>query len=373
MAAQRCVVHRNRGWVAASRSGTAHLALVDLFGMRRQSYAPNRFAAPARTGSFVLAMLAAACGSTSAPPRSVDPQSPGGLTEAQVAQLTALEQAYRKQAADQQAPGKQAPDAEAAGKQDSGGQPPDYPALRAAIATDPVATAWFTRMLIRDLFTAREGRPPSDDDDRLRAAAQIKDPVEARALDTIAELGPAAVPTVVSDLLRHAQPLPRELGYELVARIGAPALPPLLELASDGEPKHRRAAARSLGLVGADPRAFAALKRLAEDGEFDVRGTAMRGLGTYGDPAAAGLLRERLQKDRDAFVRRAAAQALAAYPTRATAEALIDYLDRCDRSEDRDGARAAQEVLRGFAKTRGGRTVPDWRRWLATWQPPAER
>ncbi len=318
-------------------------------------------------------MFAAACGSTPASPRSVEPQSPGGLTEAQVEQLTALEQAYRKQVSAKQTSATQNTAKQATAKQTPDQQAPDYPTLRAAIAADPVATAWFTRMLIRDLFTAREGRLPSDDDDRLRAAAKIKDPVEACALDTIAELGAAAVPTVVSDLLRHPQPLPRELGYELVARIGAPALPSLLELATDGESKHRRAAARSLGLVGVDPRAFAALKRLAEDGEFEVRGTAMRGLGTYGDPAAASLLRERLQKDRDAFVRRAAAQALAAYPTRATAEALIAYLDRCDRGDEHAGARAAQEVLRGFAKTRGGRTVPDWRRWLATWQPPAER
>lgn len=308
---------------------------------------PLRLLSPSvRCSALALGALLAACSSPGK--RPADPLSPGPLTPAQQELLRDLELAYREQAK-------------------------DYPERRAAIADDPVATAWFARMLIADVITAREGRPPSDEDDRLRAVAKIKDPVEARALDTLGELGAAAVPTVVNDLLRHPQALPREIGYELVARIGAPALPPLLELAADREVVHRRVAARALGLVGGDPTAIRALHDLARDGEFTVRAAAVRGLGTCGLPAAAAWLRECLQQDRDPFVRRKAAEALQAYPSRATAESLIDYLDRCERSEDHDGARAAQLVLRAFAKTRGGRTVPDWRRWLAIWQPPAER
>ena len=66
---------------------------------------------------------------------------------------------------------------------------------------------------------------------RRRAAADIEDPTEQRAIQEIVALGEAAVPVLVGDLLLHRQPQPRELGIELLGYVGAPALPKLLAIA----------------------------------------------------------------------------------------------------------------------------------------------
>ncbi|MGB3966717.1 MAG: hypothetical protein WBO45_08300, partial [Planctomycetota bacterium] len=126
----------------------------------------------------------------------------------------------------------------------------DYLQRRDALAADPDGAAWLTRMFVLDLFSVREGRPLGGDTELLRSAAGIADPVEARALQQIGELGARAVPTLVGDLLCHAQPQPRELGVELLARIGQPAVAPVQAIAQQGEPPARRAAARTLGRIG---------------------------------------------------------------------------------------------------------------------------
>jgi HEAT repeat protein len=300
-------------------------------------------AAPAlrRAPTHVLALLLAACAS------SAKPYHPGALGPEQAAKCRAAEDAYRKNA-------------------------PEYPQLRDELVKDPVAASWLVRMFVRDLFAVREGRPLGTDEDLLRAAARIENPVEKRALAEILTLGAVAVPTVVGDLLLHDQPQPRELGIELLGRIGQPALPALREVVRADEPKHRRAAARALAAIGANDDALVELSRLTKDGDYTVRADAVRGL-RRGNAAAGEVVRQVLTGDADPFVRRVAAGALAGHADPQSAVALIDYLERCKRDVDAQGAQVAQESLQAISGSRGPRTVEAWRAWAAKLPAPAAK
>lgn len=302
------------------------------------SGSPGRRCGPAPL--LAAAWLLAACAATESA------WSPGELDAQRQQKCKLVEQAYREEL-------------------------PDYVALRDELAKDPVAISWFVRMLIRDLFTVREGRPLGRDEDLLRAAAKIENIVEIRALAEIQAIGGAAVPTIVGDLLRHSQPQPRELGIELIGLVGAPALPALGELARDGEARHRRAAARALPAVGATPEVFALLRELAGDVEFTVRADALRGLRSGGGPEVPALLCARLRDDDDPFVRRQAARSLVGHPSQAAAQALVDYLARCKSERDAQGEQTAQEALMALAGAKGPRTEAAWRKWAAGWQPAA--
>jgi HEAT repeat protein len=291
-------------------------------------------AATKRVLGAALAVAIASCASS--PPR----YEPGAPTPEQAARLKAVEVAYRANA-------------------------PEYPAQRDAIAQDPVAAAWLVRMFIRDVFTAREGRPLGDDDELLRAAAKIEDPLADRAIAELKALGAVAVPTLVGDLLQHEQPQPRELGVELLGEVGQPAKPALMQLARTGAQKPRRAAIRALGRVGFDAEGMALARTMAvDDGDYTVRADALRSLRGAG-PEAQRLLIDRLQADADPYVRRVAAATLAAFPTTAAATALVDFLAVCERANDRDGGIAAQRALRAMAGTRTARSVAAWREWAA--------
>lgn len=283
-----------------------------------------------RRAGVVAALLWAACAS---PAPSVAPFRPA-LLDAERAQLCrATEQAYRSGA-------------------------PEYEALRAEAAADPIAAIWLTRMFVRDVITAREGRPLVQGEDDI--AVRADDHADPRAVAEITALGAAAVPALVGDLLCHGQPQPRELGVELLARIGAPAVPAVLELADSGDPRQRRAAARALGAIGAAGDVLPTLRRLATDDDFTVRADALRDLHDGGEPVRA-LLCERLRADADPFVRCTAAQSLANFRDREAVLALVDYLERCQQDGDHRGEMAAQESLQAIVGARGLRLLADWR------------
>jgi HEAT repeat protein len=300
--------------------------------------------ATARRWSLPSLFAALATLTACAGPEPVPIWSPGALSPQQVAACKEVELLYREQS-------------------------PDYGPRSEQLAADPVAVAWFVRMLIRDVLQARDGRNVSDFDSRLRLAAGFDDPLESRALAAIEAFGVAAAPTVVGDLLQHPQGRARELGYELTARIGSPAVPFVLPMTSSPEPKQRRAAARALGVVDGGEAALVALQRLAEDADFLVRGDAMRGLAGHDSAVADQLLRQRLQSDPDPYVRRQAARALGQRPSVEAAAALVDYLDRCARETDGQGEQLAQESLQQMAGTRGFRTPEAWRNWIKQWRP----
>lgn len=295
---------------------------------------------PVRRLAVLLLATCAACGGA--------PQQPvlGELRADQLQALQAAEAAYRADPAD---PAQRERAANV------------YQTRRDALAKDPVAAAWLTRMFIRDLFAVREGRPVGEDEGLFRAAAKIADPVETRALAEIRTLGAAAVPTLLGDLLRNEQPQPRELGIELLGVVGAPAAPAVLAELESREPRQRRAAARALGRIGPDPAGRATLLRLAEaDGDFTVRADAVRALGACGS-AVEPQLRQRLAADPDPFVRRTAAQVLANASDQASLRAIVDFLERCERETDRLGEKAAQKSLEQALGSRGPRTAAAWR------------
>lgn len=242
---------------------------------------------------------------------------------------------------------------------------PTYPALRDELAAAPTTAYWLTRLFVRDMFVVREGRPLGADQDLLRAAARIEDPVEVRAIQEITTLGGAAVPALVGDLLLHPQPQPRELGIELLGYVGNPAIPAVLDVARSGDARNRRAAARALGRLGESGEVLTALEALARDGDFTVRADAARGL-AHGGIAAGDLLRRMAAGDPDAFVRRTAVRALSGHPGRDTANALVAYLARCEKDVDTQGYDAAQDCLQKLASARGPRTLEAWQKWAAT-------
>lgn len=296
---------------------------------------PGPARGPLRRAAAAWAMLFAACAGS-----SVEPFRPGALDAAQLELCRATEQAYRRGA-------------------------DDYEALRASAAADPTTAAWLVRMFVRDVFTVREGRTLGKDEELLRAAAKIEDPVESRATAEIVRMGAVAVPTLVGDLLCHSQPQPRELGIELLARVGAPAVPAVVELAQHGDTRQRRAAGRALGAIGTAGDVLPALRQLLADGDYTVRADALRDLHDGGAPVRA-LLIDRLRADADPFVRRTAAQSLAHFRDRVAATALIDYLERCKTDRDYRGEEAAQDSLQTLAGSHGPRTPAAWRAFAQT-------
>jgi hypothetical protein len=320
--------------------------------MRRHSCCP-----PALLVSSLLAcsLLASACAARPAPEKVAEPAPD------QYARLRAAEQLYRK-------------------------DDPAFAAERDELARDPVTAFWLTRLFVRDLMLAREGREtgrdyashvplhdvPSatrtraqtgDSDPLLRAAAGIKNPVEARALAQIDALGAAAAPCLVHDLGCHQQAFVRELGVELLARIGRPALPAMEPLRTSAREAERCVYVEALGGMPPDAASMAQLSAfVADDAEFTVRATAAKALGRAGADAAPRL-RQTLATDPDPFVRRTAAEALAAQRDAETAAALVGYLERCQQEHDREGEGAAQHALQTLSRTRAPRTPAAWRAW----------
>lgn len=283
-------------------------------------------------------VLAAMFGACAAPPVRYEP---GPLSSAQLQLVRSAEAAYRKEA-------------------------PDYPVLRAKVMDDPVASAWFVRMFVRDLVKVRE-RPlaPTGGQEIVVRAVEGADPVAVRATAEIRHLGVKAVPILIGDLLLHEDTLPRELGVDLLAVVGAAAVPDLVDVAQRGDVRQRRAAARALGRVGAPEQVLPVLVGMASDPDYTVRADALRGLAGCGE-AALGPLVDRLTGDQDPFVQRVAAEQLGRFPVQASAKALAAYLQRSIRGDDRSGERAAQAALQVLAGRRGLRTPEAWQQFAMT-------
>jgi hypothetical protein len=320
-----------------------------------------------RTLPLLLAAVAVAAACAAGRHWSLD--DPGQPADAQRALLVETERHYRA------------------------GEPFDE--ARTRIAADPVTAWWWTRMVVRDVMSAREGKitssesqkarvhdlpefladgrraTASDGDALLQTAARRRDPVEERALKEIGLLGAESVPCLIHDLARHPQSYVRQIGVDLLARVGPAALPLVeRELASSPEPQQRRTAAQVVGALPPDAARDARLLEFARDPDYTVRAAAYDGLAqAAGESAATALLQRAVAGDADAFARRAAAKALAAHREPASAHALVGYLQRCQDEHDADGAGIAQTSLQRLARTRGPRSLEAWRAWAATWTP----
>ncbi len=311
-----------------------------------------------------IALLSlAACGAS----RAFELADPGQPTADQRAALVAAETCYRK------------------------GQPFDE--LRRRIAGDPVTAWWFTRMVVRDLMAVREGQlttleqrnapvralpefiaagrksEPADSEPLLRASAGQRNPIEVRALAEIDALGAAAVACVVRDLGCHPQSYVRQIGVELLGRIGAPARPAVeRDLVAATDPVQRRTGVQALAAMPRDAELDERLRALGADPHHGVRAAAFDGLATAGADAAP-VLRRAVDGDPDPLARRAAARALGFHRQAANAQALVGFLARCQQERDAAGADIAQAALQQLARSRGLRSIDAWRQWAAQWRP----
>ena len=253
---------------------------------------------------------------------------------------------------------------------------PEYSGLLDELRADPVALAWFVRYLESEIVGAREGQAELLGEEKVRIdrvkamRGQNKDPIkfdlpgqraDMRAASQIIAIGGPAVDVVVNDLVLSSQEFLRAIGIELLTGIGDPAVPALLRLASTGGQQQQRVAARALGEVGAVGASFDALRELSRSPVWRVRSDAAKGLAN-GGPAARDLLVEMLG-DEDLFVRRMACQSLAGYRSGRVAAAIVDYLQACQKSEDRSGELSAQKALQSMAGVKSPRTAVAWRRF----------
>ena len=304
---------------------------------------------PVRDATRLLSLVALAaftvgCGSSE--PARQHLHDPGRPDTQQMAALKAAEQAYRKK--------------------DAG-----FAAQRDALAQEPVTAFWLTRMLIDWTLKARDPREISEKQ-KLGSAADVRDAAENRAMDQIVAMGPAAVPCVVEDLMKNKAADRRELGVELIGRIGTVALPEVTPLLTESEGRLRRTGMRAVAAMPPSPQTRELLLRGAADADFGVRGEAVRGLGP-GGPAEAALLHKALVQDEDPFVRRSAAQALGTFRDQESARLLIEYLERCYRERESLGQQAAQASLQSLSGMKGQRTPEAWRSWLQQWRPEAAK
>lgn len=301
------------------------------------------FARAALTAIALVMVVASGCSTAT----TVD-YTPGKLTSEQLARCRAVAQAYV--------------DGEA-----------EYPAMRDALAADPVALAWFVRYLEHEIVQAREGSIEILGEETVPAEDVRPDPKapttwhlpgqrpDSRAIAQIVAIGAPAVDVVVHDLALSPQEFLRSIGIEVLTGIGDPAVPALLKLASTGESQQQRVAARALGEIGARGDSLEALRELARSPVWRIRSDAAQGL-AKGGPGARDLLIEMLA-DVDPFVRRKAGESLANYRDRTAATALVDFLDACKEAKDWTGELAAQKALQIMAKAKSPRSPGAWRRF----------
>lgn len=224
-------------------------------------------------------------------------------------------------------------------------------------ATDPVHAFWFARLLVRDLLIATD--TASDAPSALVAEVPWRRPFQA-----LADMGTAAVPCVVLDLLRSSQADRRDIGARLLAAMGLAALPTWRGVLAVDDARGRRAATRALGLLPVDPGVGAQCVALLADGDLGVRAEALRALGRQGE--AGGIaLRERLTTETDPFLRQAIADGLGHQADHASAAALVEMLRQALELRDNDQIAAARSALMRRSGRREPGSLRSWEQWLA--------
>ncbi len=118
---------------------------------------------------------------------------------------------------------------------------------------------------------------------------------------------PQAVPDLIQYFEDQGKKDVRRAAAEALGKIGAPAVPALIQALQDEDEDVRRAAAWALGQIG-DRQAVPALIQALQDENEDVRRAAALSLGKIGAPAVPALLQALQDEDED--VRRAAVSVL---------------------------------------------------------------
>jgi HEAT repeat protein len=162
-------------------------------------------------------------------------------------------------------------------------------------------------------YRAVAGLDPADPLDREVLLARLADPswrVRSAAVERFGAGPPAPVLRELAAVLADGPGVgAREAAAAALARLGAPAVPVLVERLAADDPDLRQAAAGVLGAVG-DPRAVAPLTARLADRDPNVRAAAAEALGRIGGPDAVAALRAGVDSD-DANLRLAAVEALA--------------------------------------------------------------
>jgi HEAT repeat protein len=184
---------------------------------------------------------------------------------------------------------------------------PDHAAARAR-AADPDDETRYQAVAVLD---------PADPEDRPVLLARLADAswrVRAVAVERISggSGAAAALPALVEVLAAGPGPGARDAAAAALGRIGAPAIPLVVERLSapDSDTDLRQAAAGVLGAIG-DPRAVPALTARLADPDPNVRGAVAEALGKIGGLDAVAALRAAVDSD-DATLRLSAVEALGA-------------------------------------------------------------
>jgi HEAT repeat protein len=187
-------------------------------------------------------------------------------------------------------------------------------------------------------FTLGDMGSPRAVPDLLRALDDRARDVRMAAARSLGRLGAAEAtePVIASSLSGR---VPRDVAGLALLDLGPTAVPRLLELTEDADPRIRAAAVELVGLLGNAPDAKPILDRL-RDPAAAVRAAGADALGRLGAGEARDALVRALE-DRVPAVRAAAAHALGRTGGRRAAEALLPVA----RAHEFEPARAAAEAL----------------------------
>lgn len=237
---------------------------------------------------------------------------------------------------------------------------------RDQLAEEPTSAIWLTRMLLTEFFLA-ERRQDLKDKTLVEALQEEVTKRTERARRHILAMGPAAVPTLIDDLVRNLLTNRRQLGGELLADIGSPAIPAMQPLLQDADWRLRKTAVAMLVRMQGNAEVSDALRIGMKDAHFGVRAAAAEGLGAED----AGTLVEVLTSDPDSFPRRAAGKRLAElYPSldgatrRRVAETLVAQLEQSAAEGAGRDADAFESALRKLAGVQRRGNVEAWKTWL---------
>lgn len=238
---------------------------------------------------------------------------------------------------------------------------------RERVLADPALGRFVVDNLVREMVA-------SYDRSRLARSGERAGPFE-RAQAELVVLAPLSTPVLV-ELVGVRDGIVSFLGADLLARIGAPALHPLLAKLGDPQAEVRRRAAELFARLprGASSAEEAQVgealaKLVRSDSAWIVRAQAARTLGARGardahKGFAAGVLTRALS-DTDAAVVESAASALRELAEPRAVPLLVDALERSLAAGDLAAARAAQESLRSLTGYKRDLLPQEWRRWWA--------
>ncbi len=233
---------------------------------------------------------------------------------------------------------------------------------RARVRSDPALARFLVDNLVRTLVR-------SYDRAALATAGQKSGPFE-RATAELVELGEQATP-VLSELLGVRDGIVAFLAADILARIGARALPFTAAKLDDPQPETRRRAAELLGRLphaGADEVELekALARRVQSDREWIVRAQAARALGMRAarhehKGFALGVL-VRALGDADTAVVESASAGLEALGERRAVPLVARALTPAAQRGDLRAVRALQHALRAITQVQQDLTPEGWLR-----------